>query len=423
MNPLSHTRLRPPRLFYGWWIVLASLPISIYTAGAFFYGFTALFDPIIREFGWSRAATSVAFTVQRGESGIAAPVIGVLTDRFGPRRVVFTGGVIIGLGFIFLAHIHSLWQFYLAFVIIAMGASACSPIVAYITTAQWFIRKRGRAFSILAAGAGLSGFMVYVLVEAIDAFGWRDAVQTIGIGMWFVVLPLALLYRHKPQQYGMNPDGDSDAMVQHAAESGKAERSLGIREALGSRAFWTLGIVFSLWAFVHAGVISQLISAVTINDQVTRSMAGIAGALTPLFSVVGRLGLGSLSDFMDKRLVIVMGLVIQAIGVIAFMILFHPWMVVVGSLFYGVGFGGFIPVRGAMQADLFGPNNFGAIQGGLQLLAMFGGVAGPVLAGWIADMQHSYAPAFYLFAAVLALSVPLILTLRVPPREHAEPYA
>ena len=104
--------------------------------GAFFYGFSALFDPIIEEFGWSRALTSVAFALQQGESGIAAPIVGVLVDKMGPRRIVIVGGVIYGVGFLLLGYIGGLWMFYVMFLVISVGASGCNPIVTYIAAAQ-----------------------------------------------------------------------------------------------------------------------------------------------------------------------------------------------------------------------------------------------------------------------------------------------
>ena len=405
-----------PKLFYGWWIVIASIPLSIFT-GAFFYGFSALFDPILGDFGWSRAVTSVAFAVQQGESGIAAPLVGVLVDRLGPRRIIIVGGLVYGAGFVLLGHISSLWMFYCTFLVISIGASGCNPIVTYIAAAQWFRRKRGRGIAVISTGAAFSGIMVYVLVVLIGQFGWRDSVQVLGIASALVVVPLALVFRHRPEQYGLLPDGDTTESAQRFQQR-RSEVDLRFREAVSTRNFWYLGAVFTLWTLVHGAVISQLISALTLDGDVSRTVAGVAAAAAPMFSLIGRLGLGSLSDFVDKKVVVIASLAIQAVGLVLFVNLASVWLAIAGSFFYGVGSGGVIPVRSALQADLFGARNFGTIQGGLRLLATAGGIAGPILAGWIADVQGSYRLFYYVCVGALALAALFTVMLRQQPNRE-----
>ena len=386
--------------------------MSIFT-GAFFYGFSALFDPIIEEFGWSRALTSVAFALQQGESGIAAPIVGVLVDKMGPRRIVIVGGVIYGVGFLLLGYIGGLWMFYVMFLVISVGASGCNPIVTYIAAAQWFRRKRGRSMAIISTGAAFSGIMVYLLVVLISQFGWRTAVQVFGIASWAVILPLALVFRHRPEQYGLLPDGD----IAETAPSIYARRTqidFRFQEAVSTRTFWYLGAVFTLWTLVHGAVISQLVSALRLDGDVSLTVAGAAAAAVPLSSLIGRLGLGSLSDFVDKKTVVVASLAIQAIGLLLLANLATPLLAIGGAFFYGVGSGGVIPVRSALQADLFGARNFGTIQGGLRLLSTAGGVAGPIMAGGIADAQDSYRLFYYICVGALAATAVFVMLLRQP---------
>ena len=399
-------------MFYGWWIVIASIPMSIFT-GAFFYGFSALFDPIIEEFGWSRALTSVAFALQQGESGIAAPIVGVLVDKMGPRRIVIVGGVIYGVGFLLLGYIGGLWMFYVMFLVISVGASGCNPIVTYIAAAQWFRRKRGRSMAIISTGAAFSGIMVYLLVVLISQFGWRTAVQVFGIASWAVILPLALVFRHRPEQYGLLPDGDT-ADISSPVYSTRTEVDFRFRQAVSTRTFWYLGAVFTLWTLVHGAVISQLVSALRLDGDVSLTVAGAAAAAVPLSSIIGRLGLGSLSDFVDKKTVVVASLAIQAIGLLLLANLATPLLAIGGAFFYGVGSGGVIPVRSALQADLFGARNFGTIQGGLRLLSTAGGVAGPIMAGGIADAQDSYRLFYYICVGALAATAVFVMLLKQP---------
>ena len=172
--------------------------------------------------------------------------------------------------------------------------------------------------------------------------------------------------------------------------------------------------MFSLWTLVHGAVISQLISALTLEGEVSREVAGIAGASAPVFSLIGRLGMGSLSDFVDKKAVVVVSLAIQAAGLVLFVNLASPWLAIAGAFFYGVGSGGVIPVRSALQADLFGSRNYGTIQGGLRLLSTVGGIAGPIMAGWIADIQDSYELFYYVCVGALAVAAVFVMLLRQP---------
>jgi len=258
------------------------------------------------------------------------------------------------------------------------------------------------------------------LVLFISKFGWRHTVQFLGVASWVVILPLALFFRHKPQQYGLLPDGLAGTK-DHVGHSDKVEIDFSLREAGGTSAFWYMAVIFTLWTFVHGGVVSQLISALTLGEGMSRSAAGLAAAGAPLFSIVGRLGMGTLSDFSDKRLVLAASLIIQASSLIVFVNVTTPWLAILGSFLYGVGSGGVIPVRTALQADLFGPGNFGTIQGGLRLLSTGGGIAGPILAGWFADIHGSYALAYYVFFCALVVAAGFVMALRQPesPRQYA----
>ncbi|UCG70673.1 MAG: MFS transporter, partial [Thermoplasmata archaeon] len=114
------------RIFYGWWVILACFLIALYRSGCISYGFTAFFEPIVEEFGWSYTKVSIAFSFRGLEMGILSPLMGFLVDRFGPRKLAFSGVLIIGFGLILLGLIDSLVMFYSAFALFVFGASGCS---------------------------------------------------------------------------------------------------------------------------------------------------------------------------------------------------------------------------------------------------------------------------------------------------------
>ena len=114
------------RIYYGWWIVAAVFLISAYDSGVIAFGFTALFKPIVDEFGWSYAQVSIAASIRGLEIGLLAPIVGLLFDYVGPRKLILFGTFITGLGLLFLSSVDNLLAFYGAFMLIAAGSSTYS---------------------------------------------------------------------------------------------------------------------------------------------------------------------------------------------------------------------------------------------------------------------------------------------------------
>lgn len=409
-----------PRVFYGWWIALSGAATASYGGGTFWYGFTTFFNPIIQEFGWSRAVTSLAFTLQRGESGFAAPIVGYLVDRIGPRVVMFIGAIVGGWGFILISYVNSLWFFYVSFFVLALGWSFSSPLVGYITLAHWFRRRRARAMALLSVGISMGGIMVPVLVWGVDTFGWREALRGVGIGMWIVCIPLALVYRHSPEPYGYLPDGVAphNGMEEVSGLQSTHSKSEDVifttLEALKTWAFWIIGIIFILWMFVHSSV---MIHVMPVLDEagISRTTSGFIVCGMLLVGIAGRLGLGTLADYWDKKYVIALSLLLMTVGLIMFSTIHSMWQATLFLVAYGTGFAAFPPVRSALQADYFGHQNFGTVQGALQLVGMLGGMVGPVFAGGMFDLTGSYRLSILVFALAAAIAVPVALTLHRPP--------
>ncbi|MSQ40570.1 MAG: MFS transporter [Dehalococcoidia bacterium] len=155
------TQTRRPRIFYGWWIVLATFLVIVWGWGTFFYGFCVLFNPIRKEFGWSATTTALAFSLRSVEAGIAAPFVGILVDRLGPRRLMAFGVTVVGLGFLLMSQMQSLFQFYAVFFIISFGFSFAT--VGGIAVVNWFVKKRTFALAIQVSAVLPAGFIPPVI--------------------------------------------------------------------------------------------------------------------------------------------------------------------------------------------------------------------------------------------------------------------
>lgn len=406
-------------LFYGWWIVIAGSISQGYTSGAFWQGFGAFFDPIVEQFGWGRATTSAAVSLQRTESGMISPFVGWFIDRFGPRRVMLAGIIATGLGFVMLSRINSLWQFYLAFTIITLGLSFGTFLVITTTVANWFVAKRTRAMSIMSAGSAIGGLLVPALVWLIATTDWRTGLLAIGIGFWVMGIPVSLVMRSRPEDYNLLPDGTpADANGARTTgdgssqSGGRMEVAYTTREAMRTRVFWQLVLAMGAGQLIISATVHQIPALTSFG--ISRGVAGMVILGVSLMSLAGRIAAGWLGDTLDKRHFIAVSFALQFVGTVIFCYTSSTWHLIGFIVFWGVGFGASIPVRFAMLADYFGRRSFGTIMGIMMTFSTVFGVIGPVFVGWMFDVRGNYREPFLIMAASILISIPLILTLSKP---------
>lgn len=417
------------KIFYGWWIALVSAILNFFAGGTFFYGFTVFFNPIRDAFGWSATVTSVAFVFQRLEMGILGPIAGFLADRVSPRKLMLAGWSVIGLGFLLMSRIDSLWEFYGSFLLIAMGFSFGTFVVMTAVVARWFIKKRSRAMTLLYGGIGACGILVPILAWSISQFGWRETLTFTGIGLLVTALPLCLVIRDKPSNYGYLPDGETSTLIYEPTnapnlrspsetveqDSDPSTTGFTAKAALRTRAFWLLSIIF---LFQHIGTSAVMVHIIPYLESVKVSTTIAATAVTgvTLCSLIGRLSFGLLGDFINKKYLVALALTFQTIGlfIFSFINMDRVWLLIPFLLIYSPGYGGPIPLRPALQADYFGIRSFGTILGLMAAVSMIGGLASPIVAGWLFDVTGSYRLAWQLFALVTLPAIPLMLLAKSP---------
>jgi len=416
--------LRAPRIFYGWYIVAACVTLNFYLSLVFFQGFQAFFLPISQEFHWDRATTSGAFSLRQLESGLLAPLLGFIVDRWGARNVILTSVLVTGAGMILLSFVTNLWMFYGAFLVISMGASGASHGISWpVAIVNWFQRLRGRALGLACMGPVVSGPFLVTMAMLESALGWRDAVRLLGFGLCLIGVPLALIVRSEPKRYGFLPDGDppqeheAGRKVYDPAIAGESDGGLSVGQAVRTRGFWLLLLVLGLQFIGLSGLSVHLIPLLEDFGYSSTQAASILG-LVFLLSGIGRFGSGIASDWIDRRVVVAALLAFQVVAALSLTQISHSalWQAVLFSLFYGVGFGGMIPLRSLLIGDLFGSRAFGAIQGLIQGGAIAGGVFGPVFFGRVFDVTHSYHLALYISSAISAAAIPAAFLLPLPRR-------
>ncbi len=415
-------------IFYGWWIVIAAAILQFFS-GAIFYGFSVFFNPIRETFSWTATAMSIAFTLRGLETGALGPVAGFLVDKVGLKKLMLSGWGIIGLGFLLMSRINSLWAFYGTFMVVALGVSFGTNVVMNAGISKWFTKKRSRALSIVYIGPGLSGLLAPLFALSINQVGWRTTLIFIAITLWVICLPLCLLFRDKPSQYGYLPDGETAASKSETAtepiypqpnkkvepELDPPARGFTAKEALRTRALRMLSVIF-FFQQLGASAVNVHIVAYLESIKVPTAIAAVAVTGLTLFSLIGRAGFGFFGDFTNKRYLLTLSLALQTIGIFLLTLIKmdRMWLLILFLLIFGAGFGAPIPLKPALQADYFGTRSIGTIMGLLLLTATIGGLASPIIAGRIFDVTGSYRLAWQILALITLPATPLMLLTRPP---------
>ncbi|MCP4755664.1 MAG: MFS transporter [Proteobacteria bacterium] len=418
--------MKKTKIFYGWWIVLATNIICMLGFGTWLYAFGTFFEPMMVEFNWTRAQTSGAASFRSVEGGIAGPVVGWAVDKFGARNVIRVGAVISGLGFAAMPLVNSLIGFYLIYgILVSIGMSAMLYIPAFTVIAKWFSRRLSFAISILAIGAGLGGFICTPIAALlISNYGWRSAFLILGITIWVVVLPLTFLIKNSPEEIGLRCDNDppldvdleSDAAQQGPNGSQESANSVvevdyTLKQALASSTFWIIAVTLFFQSMAHNVVFVHGVIALT-DGGIAYAQAAFAIGLLTLVSLIGRLVFGYLGDHIDKRYLFTVSYFMIGAGVLTLSYAHEMMIVYVFIALFGIGFGATIPLMAAIRAEYFGRAALGKIQGFMTPVTMLAGATGPITAGYLFDTTGSYQIAFWAVGLLPFIGGILILFAR-----------
>jgi MFS family permease len=399
------------KVFYGWWIVLACFIICLYVSGVIVASFTAFFEPLVEEFGWSYTQISFATSLRGLEMSIFAPLLGFLVYRFGSRKLIFCGAITAGLGLLLLSITHSLAMFYGSFLLLSFGAGGCASIVSMTVVVNWFNKNVGKALGVVACGFGASGLMIPLVVWLIDIYHWRTTLIILGLGMWILGIPLSFVIRDKPEPYGYLPDGEllHDPMP-HFNNKGK-EVEISVKGALKQKAFMYLAIVEFIRLMIVSSVAVHVMPYLS-TVGISRPIAGMVAAGIPLFSIVGRFGFGWLGDVYDKRYTMAIALCLTGMGMLAFYYARKGWVILIFLLLFSPGFGGGMVLGKTILREYFGRDSFSKILGIIMGFASIGGIIGPTLAGWVFDTLRSYQLIWLIFCGLSSISIWSILRIK-----------
>ncbi|MEX2221421.1 MAG: MFS transporter [Candidatus Rokuibacteriota bacterium] len=379
---------------------LAVTVVTLALAYGVWYAYSVILVALLREFGWSRSVLAGAFSVFTLVSGGAGPVLGALADRFGPRRLILIGGVLLAASLWADSLVTRAWHLYLTFgLLTAVGVATAGWTPAVVMVQRQWKARLGLALGIAGSGVGLGIFLVVPLCQAlIDGYGWRWAFRALAVLCALWILPATYLAIHDA------PPPARETPASAASAGVGREHSLGL--ALASPSFRLIGLAVFLGSIcsqalhVHqaAFLVDQGLPAMT-----AASVISVVGAS----SILGKTGGGFVSDFLPRELVYALGMIAMIFGVgVLWLVARAPsaWLATGYAVLFGVGYSVTAFIVPAMMSDRFRGPHFGSIFGATQVASALGSALGAWLAGRLFDATGSYAIAFTLAAAAAAVA-------------------
>ncbi len=406
-----------PHFFYGFIIVIVALFLDLITAGIHFT-FGIFFTPLSHEFGWTRAAISGAFTFYSLSHGALYIVTGKLSDRYGPRPLLISSGLFLGLGLFLMSTISHLWQLYLYYFILAVGMSG-SFVPLMSTIARWFDKWRGLMTGLVLAGGGL-GQAVFPQIGTwlIAAFQWRNAYIILAVGVCILIIFGALFMYRDPSKKGLQPYGSGRQSVEHTKNP--ASTGMTFRQVAATHFFWMfcLAIIFAQFS-----IGMMVVHAVPHGQDLGLSSSAAAGVVTTFAGcgIAARVVFGAFVDRLGGRRVMMIACLVLAVTLLSLSVTRSiGWFYGISAVF-GLGFGGFVSSLSPLTAQLFGLRSHGVILGVATFGAAIGGGLGPLLAGAIYDTTGKYTLAFLTVGLLSLSSFAIILFLKTPPSPVRDP--
>ena len=413
------------RLHYSFYIILSSFAILFFNSGARF-SIGVIFKPVIAEFGWSRSAISMAFFLHMIVFALSLILVGRLYDRYGPKWIIIISTFFLSGGCFLISLIHSLWQFFICYgIIAAIGLGGTSATLISVITSKWFEKNRGFAVSLALSGNCLGQFALIPLFSIfIQQYSWRALYFFLGLIMLILNITLALLViRGDPEAIGLKPFGYENAKD---IEKKKGQSSLNqnlqdldLREAMRSYSFWLFLFTMFVCGSGDFLVTTHLVALVTdynISAVTAANMLGWYG----LMSLAGILIAGPASDVVGNKIPIALTFVIRFF--LFFLILRYQSLLSFYIFALAFGFTSLItsPLTPTLLGRLYGLSHIGLLTGFIITIHHLAGGFWAYLGGLIFDKTGSYRLIFLLSLIMAFLAI--FSSLFIKEKRHCLPF-
>lgn len=407
------------RVHRAWWVAAVTLGALVAAAG-FRSSTGALLEPLEDEFGWSRATTSGAVSLNLVVYGLAAPFAAALMERFGVRRVVAAALVLVAAGSGLTLVMTSAWQLWLLWgLAVGLGTGSLALVFGAVVANRWFFRHRGLVIGVFSA-ASSTGQLVFLpaIAHLAAGPGWRWAAALVASFALALVPLVWWVLRDRPSEVGATPYGAPDDYLEPPVVRGRGAAAIAVgtlREVSGSWAFWALFATFWVCGWSTNGLVgTHFIPAAHDHGMPATTSAGLL-ALIGVFDIVGTIASGWLTDRVDSRYLLFGYYFLRGLSLLAVDWLLgpdvHPSLFLF-ILFYGLDWVATVPPTVALCRQHFGAERAGVVFGWVFAAHMVGAGVAASFAGWVRQSQGDYLLAWLtagglcLLAAFVCLSIP-----------------
>jgi sugar phosphate permease len=409
-------------IFYGIWIAAAGFVLLFLFSGAGFYSFSIFIKPFEETFGWSRAAVSLAMSIYMILHGACGPLVGYLTEKYGPKRVMTAFAIGTGASFILVSFTQSLWFFYMTYALLSITTTGIGFIPVSRLLTRWFVRRRGTAIGFTMVGISAGGFVMSPVAGMLNAtFSWRVSYIFLGLLVWVLAIPLTLfVMKGSPSEMGLRPDGDvleadddsvgmeSSPMVPNVLEEGWP-----LKPALKTQTFWWVALTYLLAPMAQGGVLNHQVPLVT-EAGLSPTAAAMAMGITAGMGGLGKMSFGRLSESLAFHYVAMACFGIQALAIFLLLLLPSITMVWIYVVLFGFGMGGIVVLLPLVVSHFFGLAAFGTIMGTVAFIQGIGSSSGGLISGMIYDYMGNYQYALILFGGIYLLAIAAIIMAGKP---------
>ncbi len=397
------------------WIVVGISFINIAIAYGLNFSFSIFFVAILEEFKWNRATTAGVFSLSALLLGISSWFAGGLVDRFGSRKILIGGAIILSFSTIASGWIQEVWHFYILFgVLSAIGTCGLGWVPNSVLLSNWFIENRGTMVGIAFSGMGIGILIIGPGAQYfISQFGWRTAYMLLGLIVLVLLLPLNCILRDwsnekdsHSKNYRLVSSAKNSDQISPLQKKGSKGEDWTLGRSMKTLPFWSLFFSFFL---IPLGIFPVVIHQVAyvIDQGYSRILAAFIFGLMGLLSCIGRLIFGMLSDLIGREKAVTWSFLCSILGILILLFLSYfksVFLLYLYAILFGIGFGARGPIITAMMADLYQGKHFGSIYGFINIGNGIGGALGPWLGGYLYDTTGSYIVAFMLCIPVLVLA-------------------
>ncbi len=418
MVALKITKTEESKIFYGWVVVIASFVIVAIGMGLVF-SFGVFLKPLQEHFSLGRASLSFASSINWILLGVFSLVFGFLSDKIGTRKVVFAGGLVYGAGLLLTSMVHELWQLYITFGVMTGIGTGAFYVPLTSLAAKWFDKRRGVAVAAVTSGGGL-GVLIFSPFSRffIDIAGLQTTYIILGLIVLGVVLPLSGLLLEAPRAAEINtPSHEELSRRKGGVETQPVFPSgLNVNSSIKTFSFWGLTLTHFLCCTAHSGPIFHLVAFATDTGIPKMTAAAVFGIMG-ISSTVGRIGGGHIADKTGSKRALSIFLLFQAGMIFSFLFAREAWSFYASGIFFGLAYGGIMPMYALIAREYFGPAIMGTIYGSVFLVSSMGMGMGSYLGGLFFDMMGNYTW-LYIAASLIASSAFIMsYTLKPPGRK------